>query len=381
MNNITVLHLGIKYWPYTESIINHTSLKGIRGGGMNKYCDMLISSLPGNINTIIICQRLKDQKKKEKLGNVTIYRTWAVGNRAWRQMIANIISFIIALRIVKEERVDIIHGHMLFGIFNAYHLGKIFSKPVVGTPYSFITIEQIFIFNRIGRYLETKYYQKIDCLIFESEENREKAEKFKGISFKNSKVINTGIPIPKTMSCLTNSSKTNILYIGRLVNVKAIENLVISVLYLHKTIRSQIHVNIVGEGEMYDFLHGLIDTNNLTDTITLQGFVKNSTEVFLNNDVFILPSHQEGLSISLLEAMSFGLACIVNNFGVPFSRNVVFQMENNNPETIAKAITYFIENIDILNAYKSAARKEILKGFTIEKFVNEYTMTYNRLKG
>lgn len=376
MNSITILHLGIKFWPFNDEVINNSSLKGIRGGGMNKYCDMLINSFPSNITSIIICQRLKGQKKKEILGNVIVYRTRTYGSRAIRQIIANGLSFFIALRIIKKEKIKIYHGHMQIGIFIAYVLGKIFKKPVIATPYSFTTIELNFMFNRICKFIESRYYKKVNCLVFESIENRLKAEEYLKFKFDNSLVINTGISIPDKIHSNRNSSLKNILYIGRLVNIKAIDNLILSVLHLNTDISSQIHINIVGEGELFEELNRLIITNNLTEFVTMLGYVENSSEMFLTHDIFILPSHQEGLSISLLEAMSYGLACIVNNFGVPFSENTVFEMENNNPETIAKAITILVRNNDLLNGYKHAARQEVINKFSIKKFANEYSSLY-----
>ena len=59
---LKVLHIGIKNYPLSSGL-NSPSLEGLRGGGMNKYCDILISSLPNYICPIIITQRLAGEKK------------------------------------------------------------------------------------------------------------------------------------------------------------------------------------------------------------------------------------------------------------------------------------------------------------------------------
>ena len=375
-NRITILHLGIKFWPYNEQVMNNLSLKGIRGGGMNKYCDMLINSFSSNIKTIIICQKLKGQKNKEICGNVDVYRVSTFGNRAIRQIIANIFSFFIAIRILFKEKIDLFHGHMVIGIFFTYLLGKIYIKPVIATPYSFITIEQSFFLNRVSKFLERKIYKKVETLVFESEENKIKAEKIMNVSFINSLVIHTGIKIQRKVNIQNSNEKINILFIGRLVNIKALDNLIFSISYLAPNIKDKIHLNIVGEGELYNKLKELIFLNKLNENITLHGYIDDSSLFFLESDIFILPSHQEGLSISLLEAMSYGLACVINNFGVPFSKDSVFILENNKPDTIAKAISYLVNNKNILYNLKIASKNEIINNFSISSFVEKYEKLY-----
>ena len=65
---LKVLHIGIKNYPISSGLKSQ-DLKGIRGGGMNKYCDILISSLPNNIHPIIITQRLSGEKKFQIINN------------------------------------------------------------------------------------------------------------------------------------------------------------------------------------------------------------------------------------------------------------------------------------------------------------------------
>jgi len=378
-NKITVLHLGIKFWPYNDQVINNLSLIGIRGGGMNKYCDMLINSFPSDVQTIIFCQRLKGQLVYEEDGNTIVYRLPAIGNRAMRQITANIFGFFFALIKFKKLDIDLIHGHMQPGIYFAWFLSKIFRSHAIATPYSFTTIEQNFIYNRICKFIEKKYYGKVDALVFESTENLYRAKQLRGLDYKNAIVINTGITIPDNFSNeFKIGNKIKILYIGRLVKIKALSNLILGISLLPASDKNRIEVMIAGEGELYKELKEQTFRLELDDIITLPGFVDDSEEILRANDIFILPSHQEGLSISLLEAMSFGLASIVNKFGVPFP-NSVFEMNDNKPETICNTISYFINNPSEINVFKRKAREEIKERFSIEHFSSQYFDLYNKV--
>ena len=74
--------------------------------------------------------------------------------------------------------------------------------------------------------------------------------------------------------------------------------------------------------------------------------------------------------------MSYGLACVINNFGVPFSKDSVFILENNKPDTIAKAISYLVNNKNILYNLKIASKNEIINNFSISSFVEKYEKLY-----
>jgi glycosyltransferase involved in cell wall biosynthesis len=77
--------------------------------------------------------------------------------------------------------------------------------------------------------------------------------------------------------------------------------------------------------------------------------------------------------------MSNGLACIVNNYGVPFSDKEVFTMHNNKPETIADVLTKFVSNPELIKFYSDNAVKTIKSEFSVGAFSNKYFKVYKEL--
>ncbi len=373
---LKVLHIGIKNYPMSSGL-NSQDLKGIRGGGMNKYCDILISSLPNNIHPIIITQRLSGEKKFQIINNVHVYRVRTFGNRAIRQIVLNIFSFLLSFNIIKKNNIRIVHGHMQIGIFFSYLLSRIHKIKSIGTPYSFATKSQHFAFSRFAKFIENFVYGKIDKIIFETYENKLKAKEIRGLSFPNSDVINTGVSVPENIYFFNHKKKViNLFFIGRIVKIKALDNLILAFDKLEKKIRDQVRLSIIGEGEMQDELKTLIKRKNLDKFIKMHGFVKELEPFYKKSDIFILPSDMEGLSISLLEAMSYGKACIVNNFGVPFQKDEVFIMENNKYQTIASSISYLIKNRLEIKKLGIKARDRIISDFSIKSFSKQYVDTY-----
>lgn len=375
---IKVLHLGIKYWPYYYTYQNQ-SIEGIRGGGLDKYNYMLLNDLPDDVESYIFVQKLIGQSSREIINNIYIYRIKSFGSRASRQIICNIFSFIYAPFIIKKEKINIVHGHQQIGIFFAFLIGKIFSLPSIGTPYSFSTKENRFKFNKIAIWIEKNIYKKVNKLIFETDGNKILAEQELGISFLNSIVINTGIEIPEIKKSYTNSDIINFFFIGRLVKIKAIDNLILSLNFLEKQSLSKIKIHIIGEGEEFSSLKEIVIKNKFEKYIELHGFVKDTSRFYKDCDVFILPSYMEGLSIALLEAMSYGVASVTNNFNLPFDEETIIKMENNKPETIARTINFIINNRELLSQYGAKSREVIEKEYSIRSFSMRYFQLLTKL--
>jgi glycosyltransferase involved in cell wall biosynthesis len=80
-----------------------------------------------------------------------------------------------------------------------------------------------------------------------------------------------------------------------------------------------------------------------------------------------------------MEAMSYGMACIINNFGVPFKKGSYYLMPDNRPETIAKSITHLVNNNVLYENIRNEAKNEIEKNFSVTSFADKYSLIYNKL--
>ena len=84
-----------------------------------------------------------------------------------------------------------------------------------------------------------------------------------------------------------------------------------------------------------------------TNNVVLTGFIRGQSlcELFSHAGLFVIPSYYEGLPISLLEAMSYGLSCIVSD--IPANRNVKLPDERffkpGDIKGLAEKISVFID--------------------------------------
>lgn len=127
----------------------------------------------------------------------------------------------------------------------------------------------------------------------------------------------------------------------------------------------------IGGNKHEEKLKQLIADNNLGDIVKFEGWVGGDKKIELLNwaDVFILPSHNEGLPISILEAMSYGKPIISTPVGgipeVVSEKNGILVTPGNDKE-IMDAMLFFANN-----------RKAITERGTVSsKIVKEYLPDY-----
>ena len=73
---------------------------------------------------------------------------------------------------------------------------------------------------------------------------------------------------------------------------------------------SNIKYLIAGRGKIQAELESKIKELCLTDNVKMLGFRSDVADVFAASDIYVFPSHQEGLPVALMEAMSVGLPVV-----------------------------------------------------------------------
>jgi len=109
------------------------------------------------------------------------------------------------------------------------------------------------------------------------------------------------------------TSTIKILFLSRIIKEKGIFELVDAFENLNKRINN-IELTIAGDGEEFKQLKNLVKNKK---HIRLTGYVEGEAKITLlkESDIYILPSYTEGLPISVLEAMLFGLPVITTKVG------------------------------------------------------------------
>ncbi len=160
------------------------------------------------------------------------------------------------------------------------------------------------------------------------------------------------VPFPKKR----NSRLVRFLFLGRIGERKGVYDL-LEVLHTHRAaLEGKYLLELGGDGET-EKLQQLITQYALSESVKFLGFVtgKQKEQRLREADVYILPSYHEGLPISILEAMSFGLPVISTNVGgipevvVPDKNGLL--IEAGDHSAIYEAIKFFIDHPHKINDY------------------------------
>ncbi|WP_299519962.1 glycosyltransferase family 4 protein [Winogradskyella sp.] len=173
-------------------------------------------------------------------------------------------------------------------------------------------------------------------------------------------------------------------FVGFLIESKGIRDLLETMKQLRNKGYSKIKLLIAGKGELESFILDFIDKEKLSNTIDYVGWVAGESKdnLYKKSDVFILPSYKEGMPISILEAMTFGLPIISTNIsGVPDVISVPrngFLVSPGKVNEIVDAIMHCYENKDQLITISENNLNDI-KDFSAQNIFNQITKVYSDL--
>lgn len=163
--------------------------------------------------------------------------------------------------------------------------------------------------NWIGKWI-LRCAKKVDKIIMISDFERKSFEKMvKPRKYDNLETIKNGVEDEyenyKNVKCKKNS----ICYVGRIVEYKGIGELVNAFRIVAKEVPDMV-LNIYGSGEDLERYKELTKDDK---GIHFHGQTAEPLRVLAENEIFVLPSYKEGLSLSLLDAAMMGKEIIVSN--------------------------------------------------------------------
>jgi len=170
---------------------------------------------------------------------------------------------------------------------------------------------------------------------------------------------------------------------GRIANEKNIEALLRS---LRQTISQNCKLVIVGDGPMKPTLENSF-SNLSKEKLGWWGAeldLETRVAIMQIAEVFFLPSLVEGLSLSLLEAMSACTACVATDAGADgevLDNGAVIVISTDNVAAQLKTIIpILVEHPSFTKDLGEKARKRILEKYTITKNINSLEKVYMNLK-
>lgn len=177
---------------------------------------------------------------------------------------------------------------------------------------------------------------------------------YRGFNPDNIIVIPNGINIPsknyEIRRTIENKANFLLLSVGRFIPEKDYDTLIEAInILVNKLSFRNIKLVIVGYGDLENLILEKISINNLGNYITLINEPKiNSENYYLSADLYISSSIHEGMSNTIMEAMSYKLPIVATDAG-DSSKLVLnningYVAEKNSPSQIAEHIVEIFEN-------------------------------------
>ena len=173
------------------------------------------------------------------------------------------------------------------------------------------------------------------------------------------------------------SDGLDLICVARLTKRKRVSDIL-------KAIQNLEYVNLtlIGEGKEEQNLKELAKDLGIDDQVNFKGYVSHEeiADFYSNSDLFVMPSLNEGMSNTILEAMSSGLPIITTQTGgtAELIKNNGVVVPKKDPEAIKDAIISYREDSEKIKSHSEKSR-EIAENFTWKQASLEYYEIFQKL--
>lgn len=171
-------------------------------------------------------------------------------------------------------------------------------------------------------------------------------------------------------------------YIGTVSRLDPIKNQAMMINAFNKARQKipNLRLIIIGDGPMMQELKILGKSLGLEDEIIFTGFIDNPQKYISLFEIFLLSSFSEGTSMTLLEAMSLGVPCVVTDVGgngeVIANESNGLVVPDNDMEKFSQAILTLLEDQNKISEFGQAGKDIFSKTFSAQKMVSDYQALY-----
>jgi L-malate glycosyltransferase len=298
-------------------------------------------------------------------------------------------------RYIRDQKIDIVHTFFATSDLWAAPIAK-----AAGVPGLISSRRDMGIFRQRwqnwGYRLVTSLFDQVHAV---SEEVRQYSVKkdridparaivvYNGVDINS---INAGTSAAETLRSLgCAQSRKIITLVANIRRVKGIDVLVEAAVRVRQAYPDALFLVAGGFASNPNDVRFAKEVKQLTTTLGLENnvrFLGPSTrvpELLQASDIFVLPSRSEGFSNALLEAMSFGLPCVVTRVGgnpeVVVDGETGFLIPPNDPDALADRILTLLRSPQLCLEFGTAARVRVEAHFTTATMVRRVVSSYETL--
>ncbi len=292
------------------------------------------------------------------------------------------------ISMIKKEKIDIVHVHMAErgSVFREGFVVWLAKKKGCKTIIHMhgATIEDWYRRqNKVVKRIVKKIFCLPDKMLVLGENWRPFIENVVGEKFKNKvTVLYNAVDVADTNQYNVNAS--NVLFYGMLIQRKGIDDLLLA----FKGILDKIpkHIMLILYGDDYDSeekINDKIKRFGLIERAHYNGWLTNENResVFKNTIVNVLPSYNEGLPMTILESMGYGIPNISTNIAaIPEAiDNGIngFLITPGDTESLSNRLLEIINNESLRREMSNAAYQKAKDNFSLFNHFRQLISIYN----
>jgi glycosyltransferase involved in cell wall biosynthesis len=370
------MHIGFVIWKF-----DYSGLKHIMWGAEKQLLQVALGLTRKGHNVSIFSSGIESNSRKNTISdNLVIYNLPTTSLPGISMLLFMIVLPIWIIRIHFQRRFDTIHLPLPdFFIVSVFIIRMLVHVPIV----SRIAADELVLTYSHGpwsviRSIIRSYILKSDGVQTLNPHAQALAIKAE-IPRQHVFLIPNGTDI-KLQKKDYNSLKKRIIYVGALRHYprkRKIEQK--NLLYLIDAFALLIEQNlklklsIVGEGNYRTYLEEYVKSKSLDRNISFEGYQRDVLPFLYSSDIFVNPSHYEGLPNTVIEAMEVGLYVLCSD--IPEHRFLIGDDEFgglfdiSNPKSFVEKVQRFYLNPEVYIVKAEHARNRVHENFSIEDSV------------
>lgn len=290
--------------------------------------------------------------------------------------------------LLKKEKFDIVHTHL----FHSNIIGRIMAR-LCHVPIVISTLHYAFSYNgNFGIILERLTAKLADRIIVVSDAVRNFCINEIKIPQERLQLIYNGVDLnildevfinlPSLREELSLNNDFLVGCIGRFAEVKGQRYLLKAIAEVIK-VHNKIKFLLIGSGPLEKELRDLTKALGISDNIIFLDSRRDIPQMMHSVDLYVVPSLQEGLSITLLEALAMEKPTIATTVGG--NPEVIIHEESGilippkDHKAIAKSIIRLFENKDKAKELGIKGRLRVIERFNIKENVSKTQSLYENL--
>jgi len=313
----------------------------------------------------------------------------------WLQVPFYVLSMLWALvRLMRQEKFDVLHAHWILpqGLI-AIVVKTIQPIPLVTTAHG---ADAFALKGRLNGFVKRLVISTSDAWTANTEATAAAVQT--NYSRTSARIIPMGVEIERfsngdrsTLRGLVDQSEFLLLFVGRLIEKKGVDDLLRALALLPAAFRSRTRLWIIGEGDLRSTLEKTAVDCAIDQQVRFWGVVRNQDlpDYYAAADLFIAPSIEarsgdtEGQGVVLLEAFAARLCVIATRCGgidaVVRDQHTGILVPPNDPKRIAAAIETLITDTALRTRLADNAFAEVRERYDWQYIAGEFDKLYREL--